>query len=162
MSIIYDALKKVGKSIHNGPGTIADKKEKSFKFKYKIYIFYLLVICLGIFMANIFFGLLSQPKTASISKIQKPETPLEKRLPPPIEESPLESQAIVLTVPEKKSREPLVLNGIFFSQDEGYALIDNQIVKKGDVIKGATVKEITSSEVELEFEGSTIKLTTSK
>ncbi|MDD5432878.1 MAG: hypothetical protein PHO70_07865 [Candidatus Omnitrophica bacterium] len=59
------------------------------------------------------------------------------------------------------SQEPFILNGIFFSEDKGgYALVNNQIVKVGDTINGAVVKKITDELVELETEGSIIKLST--
>ena len=41
----------------------------------------------------------------------------------------------------------LVLNGIFFSQEEGYALVNNHIVKVGDKVGGALVKRIDVNEV---------------
>jgi hypothetical protein len=44
----------------------------------------------------------------------------------------------------------LVLNGVFFSGPDAYGLINNQIVKVGDQIAGATVKKITVTDVELE------------
>jgi hypothetical protein len=44
----------------------------------------------------------------------------------------------------------LVLNGVFFSGPDAYGLINNQIVKTGDQIAGATVKKITVTDVELE------------
>lgn len=54
-----------------------------------------------------------------------------------------------------------MLNGVFFSENEGYALINNRIVKEGDALEGVTVKRIKLDEVELEAEdGSTIKLST--
>nr|MBC8436521.1 hypothetical protein [Candidatus Omnitrophota bacterium] len=54
----------------------------------------------------------------------------------------------------------LVLNGIFFSQDEGYyALVNNKIVKVGDDIDGAKVRHIDFDNVELESEaGLLVKL----
>jgi len=53
----------------------------------------------------------------------------------------------------------LVLNGIFFSEGQGYALINNQIVKESDVIDGAKVLKITSDAVELDSSGTKITLT---
>lgn len=43
----------------------------------------------------------------------------------------------------------LVLNGIVFSSDKGYALINNTIVIEGDKIEGLTVVRITKDRVEL-------------
>lgn len=157
MSIIYDALKKVEKS-----GILkvkADKEERYSKSKLKIYFFYFLVICFGVFIGNIFFSFLSQPKG---SLTQQLEPPAEETLPEPTEEPPLESAPPTSADKEKKLKESLVLSGVFFSQNEGYALINNQIVKEGNLIEGATVKRIGLNEVELEFEGLTVKLSTNQ
>ncbi|MBU1125578.1 MAG: hypothetical protein KKC84_06110 [Candidatus Omnitrophica bacterium] len=56
----------------------------------------------------------------------------------------------------------LSLNGIFFSQNEGYALINNQIVKEGDTVAGVFVKTITVNGVELEDQGNPLTLLTRK
>ena len=78
-----------------------------------------------------------------------------------IQPKPSPSSASVSTL-RKESKEPLILNGIFFSQDEPYALINNQIVKESETIEGATVKRIKVDEVEVEKEGSILTLKKSK
>ncbi len=54
------------------------------------------------------------------------------------------------------------LNGIFFSGDASYALINNQIVKEGDVVLGAKVSNILMEEVVLEKEGAKLRLSNKK
>ena len=63
---------------------------------------------------------------------------------------------------EKKSaaQANFVLNGIFFSDNDGYALVNNQIVRKNDRVDGAKVSLITANSVELDNAGQTITLTT--
>ena len=151
MSIIYDALKKVEISQANDPKTkikkIAHQDEGS-KSKPKIYLLYALMICLGLFIANIFYGRLSQKEPYLAPT--RPTAALEKT---PSIETEMENQ--------KETPYPLILNGVFFSGGEGYALINNRIVKKGDKIEGATVAQISLDEVELERDGSMINLSNS-
>ncbi|MCG8432153.1 MAG: hypothetical protein MJA29_13410 [Candidatus Omnitrophica bacterium] len=54
----------------------------------------------------------------------------------------------------------LELNGIFFSGDKGYCLINNQILAAGDVFDGIFVREITPHEVTLEKNGRSFTLST--
>lgn len=143
------------------------------KFNSRIYLLYVLVVCLGVFIANILFNLCIRiPKVdrhniatkdqTRINKIQPlnvlQELP-EKKLPE--KETPLESEETTPVVVSKFKGE-LVLTGVFFSQDGGYALINNRVVKEGNVIEGAIVKRITLDKVELESEGSTIELSITK
>lgn len=151
MSIIYDALKKVETSQANDAKTKIDKGVKS---KPKIYLLYALMICLGLFMANIFYGWLSQKKPADKKEPYLAPTPPTAALETNVSvEVEMETQ--------KESLPAFTLNGVFFSGGEGYALINNRIVKKGDKIGGATVVQIFLDEVELELDGSIIKLSNS-
>lgn len=145
MSIIYDALKKVEKSnlVELPPG----KTDKGDKHNYKAYLLYAAVIIFGILIANLSFRFLTKPKLS-----QAKAAPL----PPAV--APIQVQGFKPA--QKEHAAPLVLNGIFFSENEGYALVNNQIVKQGDSVAGATVVRITSNEVELMQEGSSVKLST--
>ena len=145
MSIIYDALKKVETSLTGDSKTKIDKDSKS---KPKIYLLYVLMICLGLFIANIFYGWLSQkepylaltPPTAALQTSVSVEAEMET---------------------QKEAIPSFTLNGVFFSGGEGYALINNRIVKKGDKIGRASVVQIFLDEVELELDGSIINLSNS-
>lgn len=158
MSIIYDALKKVEAAIHRDSlATKTDKKEH--KSKFKNYLLYVLVVCLGFFIANIFFGIL---KPSVMVKSQPLVIQKEAQLPLPAlvpkEEPTLDTS---LSAPTERRAAPLlVLNGVFFSENEGYALINNRIVKEGDAIDGATVLRIDLDGVECKFEDAVIKLST--
>lgn len=48
---------------------------------------------------------------------------------------------------------PLILSGIVAGGNDSFAIIDGNIVKKGDSISGAKVKEIYGDRVALEFDG---------
>lgn len=164
MSIIYDALKKVEASISSRDSLVTKPDKKERKSKLKNYLprtkmvrglLYILVICLGFFIANIFFGVISKPSI--IGKSQLPV--IQKEALPtliPKEETLLDTSLPVST--ERRAAPLLVLNGVFFSENEGYALINNRIVKKGDVIDGAVVMQINLDGVECKFEDSVISL----
>jgi hypothetical protein len=171
VSIIYDALKKVeestGKTLTGEP---APKKE-AVSGKFKTYWLYGLVILAGLFLGNIFFGLLTNLKTPAGAgpKAENITTPLLKpQAPPPLAALPQEKQqalpaetsAAVPPLPEEKPLPSFTLNGIFFAQEEGYALVNNQIVKVGDTVDGSTVKTINSDSVELDSAGTVIRLST--
>jgi hypothetical protein len=161
MSIVHDALKKIQAS---GKISFEAKPDKVYKpkFKFKTYLPYILVVCFGFFIASVFFGL-SRPllrRYLQPSKISKNTVPVN---PPQPQENP--ALEIIPTAPKEAREEPqgrFVLNGVFFSEDEGYALINNRILKMGDTIGGATVVGISKEEVELDSKGSIIKLSTAK
>ncbi|MDP3732773.1 MAG: hypothetical protein Q8R31_07130 [Candidatus Omnitrophota bacterium] len=155
MSIIYDALKKVEMSHTDDSKT---KIEKGFKPKPKVYLLFALMVCLGLFAANILYEWLIPKHSLNTDDIVTGAQPLidkKQNVPgysqPSAGTPPLQTSASV-TPP------PFALNGVFFSGAEGYALINNRIVKKGDKIDGATVMQISLDEVDLEFGGSIIKL----
>lgn len=164
MSIIYDALKKVEGTIHKKPAVKIDiDKEYTPKRKNKIYLIYILAVSLGVFIANVSFkalGVLNKypSKPVSIDVKIKTQAPVIKTQDNPGLPSPpsLSSPAQI----RNKPLPSLVLNGIFLSENECYALINNRIVEEGDTIEGATVVEITTNEVELDEDGKIIKLST--
>jgi len=157
MSIIYDALKKVEAAISGRKALVTKPDRKERKFKFKNYLLYVLVICIGFFIANIFFGIIPRPPIMTKSQ---PPVIQKETLPSPIpipKEKPLLDTGLSVSI-QKQAMPSLVLNGVFFSENEGYALINNRIVKKGDVIDGAAVTQINLDGVECKFEDSIIKL----
>lgn len=172
MSIIYDALKKVEQS------SVKDAKPQALgnahsKHKFKTYLLYVLAACVGLFAVNIFFVFSthskknsgannSGPSEVSLVKAEAKQV-LTKEIPPQNEANPPAQEAASSDSPVKiSSKGLLILNGIFFSGDEGYALVNNHIVKEGDVVNGAIVKRITVDEVEAEVDGAILKLTTAQ
>lgn len=156
MSIIYDALKKVQK---NGPER-PKEKEGAGKQGLRSYLVYALALCFGIALASFLFRFAEGPFTG------KPKPPAEalpasvvavpaQPLPGGNElTQPHESQAVA-----KEGDVPaLVLNGVFFSQGQAYALVNNTIVKEGDEVEGARLKRISPEEVEFDFNGKAIIL----
>lgn len=148
MSIIYDALKKVEVTIDKTPTVKVNKERKS---RFKTYLMYVSVICVGFFVAYIFFGLFTKLLKTSTT-VQPDVIQKEADLPPPAPPS--------TDIQRPLAQPSLTLNGVFFSEDQGYALINNRIVKEGDLIDGVTVVRITLEEIDLNFQGQDIKLST--
>lgn len=169
MSIIYDALKKVERSQNINPEIKINKADKA---RHKIYLIYALVVVLGFFAANLLWGFLIKPLPAKVNVASGDAVKIAKAQEiKPVGQRALEAQVSIPAAPTPapspaaatpETKPELTLNGIFFSEDEGYALINNQIVKQGDTVDGAKVVRIDVAEVELESQGSVIKLSCSK
>lgn len=175
MSIIYDALKKVeaSKNTHFGPETNNQAGSKKNKPGYKFYLYYFIILCSGFLIASILFNLFTKSTKARSNLVKPVETPKVKPerpviLEPEKQSYPQNTPAVIKPIPDSLDTSVslgtrnLVLNGIFFSQDEGYALINNRIVKEGDKIDNLTVVRITAEEVELDNKGLSLKLSTRK
>lgn len=147
MSIIYEALKK-SEGINNKSETRAIKKAKGLS---AVYIVAGVVAIAGILIANFIFGVLAKP-----AQIKTVNLPVKI---PSVGQSV--QQAKVLPRQDAPSSLPsLALSGIFFSEDQGYALINNKIVKEGDIIDGAVLLKVSLNDVELKSQDTdtTIKL----
>lgn len=164
MSIIYDALKKVEES------NIKDIKPQinaaeDHRRKLKIYLLYGLAACVGLFAVNVLFIFLSRPKQIvkvdSIDPAQVPKVPTLLQNQAPLQQ-PAQQTAPRVSPVKMSSKGLLILNGIFFSENEGYALINNHIVKEGDTVNSAIVKRIGVADVELEVDGENVSLTTAQ
>ncbi len=179
MSIIYDALKKVEKN----RDLLRELKKKRISTGYKItsYVLYAIVIVLGLFTGNMFFGSLAPSKKLTTEKPKETRNigfsfkksfpsliPAAKKTKDPVKEitekpAQLSSMQTKLAAKAEAKRAPqllLVLNGVFFSRNKGYALINNRIVKEGDKISTAVVKKISLDKVELDNAGELIMLST--
>lgn len=156
MSIIYEALKKT-------EGKLADvqgKEDKKPKPKFKIYFIYVSVLCIGFLIANILFGIFSSISKSKAKKFPEPQPAAITSLAPPIVTSSQSDTGSVTTAQPEQVLPSFILNGIFFSENEGYALINNKIVKEGDIVDGATVAGISSKMVEIKYQDSVLTLST--
>ncbi|PIP19828.1 MAG: hypothetical protein COX41_00730 [Candidatus Omnitrophica bacterium CG23_combo_of_CG06-09_8_20_14_all_41_10] len=211
MSIIYDALKKIEKSVNPVRNTMDAKQNSKIsngvnpvrntmdaKQNSKIsngvnpvrnttqvsanttvsnrinknpILLYILIISFGLFAGNIAFNTLIRPKIKLVSYPNPTVITQTKKEPPaPLANLPQEEKPISpvrnttqintnTTVSNRVISDPsLILNGVFFQKDKGYALINNRILYTGDKIEGATIKEINLEKVDLEFEGRIITL----
>ena len=157
MSIINEALKKTEQYIQkNPPQDILPPKSKP-----RAYLLYILVLISGLFLSHFIFSLLKDKAKPVV---------LQQKIALQAEKTKISAPALVFApIPpapiaeEKKNAvTSFVLNGIFFSDDNSYALINNQIVRENDSVDGAKVKIITEDSVVLDNAGVTIKLHTNR
>ncbi|RJP28802.1 MAG: hypothetical protein C4533_03150 [Candidatus Omnitrophota bacterium] len=172
MSIIYDALKKLeGRRVRPKKDPLADisadkltanqtenKEQKKKNFKLKSAAIYIFVVIFGFISAKLIFNYFpsfwnnygrSKPKER-IELINVTATdaakPAQQILPKDTAPSTIAGQQ------KRYEKAPeLELNGIFYSEDESYALVNNQIVKAGDNIDGVDIVEINENNVKVRF-----------
>jgi hypothetical protein len=174
MSIIYDALKKVESRLSSDSNIAKPKIEKESRRNTKKYLLFIVIVSLGFVIASISFNLL-MPSHKGLSKKDIKNSPLQTE---PIQgimapaENIVPAQNLANSVnnlaaappessqSEKQIQPLLVLNGVFFSENQGYALINNRIVKEGDTVDGAIVERISLDGVDLNSGGLVIKLST--
>ena len=173
MSIIYDALKKVDKEKASN-GEVGFRRPPL-----KQYLVYLVVVCLGVVIAHVLFRVLVTHKetftrlgdTQLVKKTKLLSPRKQQEVVPPVAPSSV-TNAAPPSLPAQKVSPPtesvrqsppsLVLSGVFFSENEGYALINNRILRQGDTIDGARLIKVGLDAVELEFNGETFKITARK
>jgi hypothetical protein len=150
MSIIHDALKKAeelslkGETTPEpafesaGPGGVSEKP--------KVYLWYVLGLCLLLFLGNTLLNISNRPRVNPVSKAGNSFMSFGF------------SNPFSASSQKKVAPDELSLNGVFFSQDEGFAIINGEVVSEGETVGKAKVVRIGFDEVELENEGKTIKL----
>ena len=171
MSIINEALKKTEEYLQKNSAKdnlMAPKQADA-----KPFLLYILILLAGLLLGNFIFNLLShkaqdnglsssRQNQAESHKIQTTQAPKQNVLSIiPTTNSPLIA-ALPSPPPEenKTAKTSFVLNGIFFSDNDGYALVNNQIVRENDYVDGAKVGLITTNTVELDNAGEIITLST--
>jgi len=160
MSIINEALKKTEASIQKNSAketTTLNKKTKN-----KPFLLYILIFIAGIFLSSLIFTIIKQ----KIAPAHFPETAAKTA--PILDKEPQTAQTAPnnttpnLAEEQAKPEKKFTLNGIFFSDNDGYALVNNQIVRENDPVDGAKVEKITVNTVELNNEGKIITLSTNR
>lgn len=157
MSIINEALKKTEQQLQKNAGSenLALKPKPGIK----PVLLYILILLAGLALGNIIFNLLrykvkpAKPIEKTVSSSQLPVAPVVL---------PAAPDAVMPQVMPPAPKQDFVLNGIFFSDSGGYALVNNQIVKQGDSVDGAKVVKITVNSVEINWEGEIITLATNR
>ena len=159
MSIINEALKKTEESIQKN--SVKENSGQNKKPKLKPYLFYFLIFIVGLFLSSLIFMVITR-------KIEPPVISEPAKIRPisnkePETSQPLPDAAVAnLTEEEIKPEKNFILNGIFYSGNNGYALVNNQIIKENDSVDGAQVEKITANSVELNNEGKIITLSTNR
>jgi len=175
MSIINEALKKIEKGLQNSPQlkeALTEAKDNP-AHKKRVYLLIILIVSLTlstvIMLIRLSHKQKMQPQTSHGKKGAALATPNPSpEAPPAPAATPAASATIPLKEGEKKAplkevkkeAPELVLNGIFFSGQDGYALINNQIVREGDSIEGLKVTKISADTVELDNQGERVTLST--
>ncbi|MDO9572721.1 MAG: hypothetical protein Q7J37_02420 [Candidatus Omnitrophota bacterium] len=156
MSIINEALKKTEQSIHK------NSIPKIPKSATKPYIIYILILIAGLFLSNFVFVLLRHKTETTVTVKKSPDLTDQ-----PVKEiktiPPISVVTPGPTLEENKTPQAnFVLSGIFFSDNDSYALVNNKIVRENDSVDGARVKTITANTVELDSGGMLITLATQR
>jgi hypothetical protein len=148
----------------------SESQTKTSKFNFKSFLLYALLVFLGIIAARFVFSFLSSRLNPNPQSSRSPKSQglvqLKKIMPAPTQaRSPgisASKNSEPITAIKKKiiqSVNPYILNGVYFSGDKGYALINNQILEEGDTIGEATVEKISLESVELKIKDKTVRLT---
>jgi len=182
MSIINEALKKTDAGLKQHETQMAE--EPAQKIKPKLLLIYLLILIVSIFLSKFIFDFLGRKPAgsglASLSQSRKPagsglaslsqsRKPAGNKPAPLTQETAKTTQATTAAI-ESSAAKPIlqeekptfVLNGIFVSGNEAYAIVNNQIVRENELIDGAQVKKITARNVEINYKGETIGLSTGR
>ncbi len=159
MSIINDALKKTEESIQRNSKQETTSIVK--KSGIKSYLLYILIFALGIFLSSLIFKIIKD-------KIEPIHINQTDKITPKLDQKSQTPQTIPATIatplPEEQNKveKKFILNGIFFSDNDGYALVNNQIIRENDLVDGAKVEKITVNTVVLNNEGKIITLSTNR
>jgi len=161
MSIIYEALKKVeqsGVGVKKPVAEVRSKPEKKI-INFKAILISCLIAAIGIFLAKSLFEFISRPPAAvkQVVSVVAPVSGAGQKAAPSVSAPQAAAQA-----QPAFSGSALTLNGVFYSGDEAYALLNNQITRVGDVVDGALVKRISLEGVELEKDGQLIQVPAAK
>ena len=149
MSIINEALKKTQDRLHARQPTPSRQFADNTKWLWLLGAFVItgFASCLMIFFFFINTQNLSLLPAARTASPRPALPPASTSTPPPSAQS-------------SSKAAPLILNGIIASGDEGLALINNRIYKKGDSIGDKRVLKIYRDKVEISNKGEIITLTT--
>ncbi|HNX82108.1 MAG TPA: general secretion pathway protein GspB [Candidatus Omnitrophota bacterium] len=169
MSIIYDALKKVEAKVSLSVSHDAAEVKMKKPLNVKLLVICGLVACVGIGIAHLIFSAVVSTipdkveanRVLPVAGVVKQPAPITPSTQVP-QASGAGTQPVVETEPPAEESPQLVLNGVFFSEDGGYALVNNKIISQGEEINGAKVTQITQEEVVFDFKGKEIRLSTRK
>lgn len=162
MSIIYDALQKTQQKRESRYGRNSFILERrSFSVRQFNTVLLLLILCLMSYLTYQSFHILpkrqSQPITVQaksiVNPIVKPTVApvVAEQSPPPLPQAIPSSPSV--------SGQTLVLNGVYVSDQEKLALINNKTFHLGDVVDGLKIVEIEFNRVTLQSKTGALVLT---
>ena len=145
MSIIYEALKKTQERLRFA--NVLDPRER---LKLKLYVIFIFVALLGFSYALTI--LFYNPSLVSVDLNKGPVDNL-------LLEHKQSAQAILTaSKPTKQPSERFVLKGIVTKNNEKVALINDEMLRKGEYIDGAYVINILDNKVYLDLVGKPVVL----
>lgn len=162
MSIINEALKKTGQLIQENEAK--SNPQAHAKNAHRPYLLYILIMLLGITASKFIFVMLNQkikttqPNPVVLTGSKEAVHLVSTSSAPAAGAQTEENKPTKDNLPAEKRN--FVLNGIFYSNNDGYALINNQIVRENDTVDGATVIKITARTVDLDNQGEAVSLST--
>lgn len=161
MSIINEALKKTGQFIQENEAK--NRPVAKNIHTAKPWLIYILILLAGIFLSKVIFDLISHKSTGHILITSDQNSkPQDYKL----ELAAINSKPALVTAPivplenNTPTQPSFVLNGIFLSDNDAYALVNNQIVRENDSVDGAKIIRITVNTVELDSNGKLTSLST--
>jgi len=153
MSIINEALKKTEDHLQKNKPSVKTPTLKPHNSKPLLISILILLLAIKLALELTSHKTKQPPKQVSLTAISTIQT---KNLPNPTKEIiPASNPAQNTIKPEEAN---FTLNGIFYSSDQSYALINNQIVKENDYVDGAKVNLISAHNVELDKNGEKFSL----
>jgi len=148
MSVIHEALKKIGEPVLKQPRIVAVRKKRPASDKRIFVLIGFILVGSSLFLAGQRFGegpAATVPSNA-LGQFAIEETPIA----PP---SPL----FFRKAPAAKTP-PFVLNGIAHADTDSYCLINGLVLRQGQKVGGATVEKISLETVTLDLNGEKILL----
>lgn len=145
MSIIYEALKKTQERLRFA--AVLDPRER---LKLKLYVVFIFIALLGFSYALTI--LFYNPSLVSIDLNKKPLDSL------PLEQKQLTQAPPTASKPIKQPSDRFVLKGIVTKNNEKVALINDEMLRKGEYIDGAYIINILDNKVYLDLGGKPVVL----
>jgi hypothetical protein len=157
MSVINDALKKAGQKSDLLPG--APKRKTRFNWG-PLFVIGILLLITTPLLGPLFHQPYLNQSTAQQQSVgvAMPSETSNMKAQYAVEEMPLLVPAKAFGVPAGRTPN-FSLNGLVFSPDGSYCLINGKVVKTGETVGGATLEQVTPNEAVLDFKGNKIVLT---
>lgn len=160
MSIIQEALKKAERKKWAGEAGPPQTDTAPKKMPFRIMPFFLMIFIAVTIFAALQFYLEAGSKSKKMTKVGADTAPHQEIIYKPVEDKkagPDEPPTSLLT--HLESPKPnFILNGIMYLRDVPQAIINNSLVREGDVVSSATVVKINKNSVVLNLNGIEIQL----
>ena len=151
MSVIHEALKKIGEPVVRQPRIVPVKAKKTQASQKPVVFLGTLTLLIG--SVSFFAGQFLSPGRDAAALV--PSAALGQF---GVEEIPVAPSPSFFRPAHSTRREPFTLNGIAQTGSDFYCLINGAILRRGQTVDGATVESITPDTVILDLRGKKILL----